>query len=800
MVDNMMNTKRVAALLTSVWLLVQPAVMAQYFGKTGSAGCGPVSTPGCGFPQSYCPVPVSPCFGSPYPIPSQWGWGWGASCIPGFTYGFYPPIIDSWSSTTIDFGAPFDSSDPNVTKTGRSATDRIDQLTPSLTNDRQIPDTRSTSEPGDMTGLIGDVFKKSGNEPGSESGLHDEKPYKRGADLCKKGEFHQAIELLNDAIAKDPTCQRCFYVRSFAKMKCHLPEEAMADARQAIALNPQFAPAHYLLGCIFVDLGKLQDALSSLTRSLDLNPKSQPALIARANVYYRMGNFSLTVKDLDRLLDSGQKNADALRMMALSYFLLGQYQMAVDTYSRLIALGFATADVYMGRGGAYYELALYQKAIDDYTQALVLDPKSIASLYRRCLAYWQLSLIPEATSDAGRALDVAGWKSDNAAYLALCLYLGLMQQKRADAASKVLDDAIARLDASKWPYPILQFFKGQITEAKLLQLATNSSLLTQAKSYIGLWLAWTGKRPQATPYFDWVHKQGDSAIPEYALSEAQLFKDKKKDITNIGRPVHNKYALVIGVSKFADPTIDLRYADKDARDFYNYLVSDGHFSRDNVKLLVNQDATRENILSSLGDKWLPRVCQPDDLVLVYLSTHGSPAEMDSNRVNYLLAHNTDKDNLYATGIPLQDLSRMIKDRIHADRIVVVLDACHSGAADTKKTGGEKGLYRDKNISAEGLAKSAGQMVICSSQPDESSWESKKYPNGVFTHHLIDGLKLKGMTTRLDDAFEYTKKNVEEEVYRDRNARQIPVLKSTWTKSDIALAVSPQTMSRAARKQ
>lgn len=796
-----MNTKRATALLTSMWLLVQPAAMAQYFGRTGSAGCGPVSTPGCGFPQSYCPVPVSPCFGSPYPIPSQWGWGWGGSGIPGFTYGFYPPVINTFSSTTVDFGAPFDPGDPNVTKTGRSTTDRIDALTPSLTNDKQIPDTRSTSEPGDMTGLIGDVFKKNGGSSGDASTSPEEKPYKRAADLCKKGEYQEAIKLLNDAIAGDPQCQRCFYVRSFARLKCHQVEEAMADAKQAVALNPSFAPAHYLLGCVYVDSGKLQEALSSLTQSLNLNPQSQPALIARANVYYRLGNFSRTVKDLDQLLglnqeNANKKNADAMRMMALSYFLLGQYQMAADTYSRLIALGVATADVYMGRAGAYYELALYQKAIDDYTQALVLDPKSVASLYRRCLAYWQLSMISDATGDAGRALDVAGWKSDNAAYLALCLYLGLMQQKRIDAANKVLDDAIAKLDASKWPYPILQFYKGQITEARLLQLASNPSLVTQAKTYIGLWLTWTDKRGQAAPYFAWVHKQGDSAVPEYALSEKQLFKDQKKDTTNVARPVHNKYALVIGVSKFADPSIDLRYADKDARDFYNYLITDGHFSKDNVKLLVNQDATRENILSSLGDKWLPRVCQPDDLVLVYLSTHGSPAEMDSSRVNYLLAHNTDKDNLYATGIPLQDLSRMIKDRIHADRIVVVLDACHSGAADTKKTAGEKGLYRDKNISAEGLAKSAGQMVICSSQPEESSWESKKYPNGVFTHHLIDGLKLKGASTRLDDAFEYTKKNVEEEVLKDRNAKQIPVLKSTWVKSDIALAV----VSGGSRKQ
>lgn len=169
----------------------------------------------------------------------------------------------------------------------------------------------------------------------------------------------------------------------------------------------------------------------------------------------------------------------------------------------------------------------------------------------------------------------------------------------------------------------------------------------------------------------------------------------------IDRPVKDKWALVIGISEFADRKINLRFPAKDAKDFYDFLISDGGFSQDHVKLLSNEKATRSNILSTIGDRWLPRVAHPDDLVVIYISSHGSPADLDVGGVNYVVAYDTDTESLYATGIPLQDLMRIIKARVHCDRVVMILDACHSGAASVES----KGLIR-----AHGRHRAAGDCV------------------------------------------------------------------------------------------
>ncbi len=257
--------------------------------------------------------------------------------------------------------------------------------------------------------------------------------------------------------------------------------------------------------------------------------------------------------------------------------------------------------------------------------------------------------------------------------------------------------------------------------------------------------------------------------------------------TMTDRPIKDKWAVVVGISEFADGSINLQYPAKDAADFAQFLVKEGHFAADHVHVLTNANATRENLLSEIGDTWLPRVVQPDDLAVIYISSHGSPSSMDVNGVNYLLAYNTEKDRLYATGISIQDLSTIIKDRVHSDRVVVILDACHSGAAKTD----EKGIARVTNFDAEHIAQGTGQMVICSSAPNQVSWESKNYSNGVFTHHLIDSLRKKPL---LADAFNSLKDQVQTEVLQDRGELQTPMLKSKWTGSAVsitALAASPR---------
>lgn len=269
-----------------------------------------------------------------------------------------------------------------------------------------------------------------------------------------------------------------------------------------------------------------------------------------------------------------------------------------------------------------------------------------------------------------------------------------------------------------------------------------------------------------------------AAVPAFAADSATAG-------TGVNRPIRDKWAVVIGISKFSNPNIPkLQYPSKDAQDFCDFLVKSGNFSKDHVLLLKDEGATRVRILDAFGDGWLPRRVMGDDLVVVFISSHGSSA--DGAGENFIIAYDTDPNHPYSTGIRLQDLATEVTKRTGCDRLVLLLDACHSGAAAQ----GQKGLVRpDTNFKLENIT-GAGQLVISSSAPDEVSWESKRYPNGVFTKNLIQSLQVKGKSTNISDAYKALRNGVEQEVRFDRVASQTPQMLSKWKGEDLSLCAPP----------
>lgn len=252
------------------------------------------------------------------------------------------------------------------------------------------------------------------------------------------------------------------------------------------------------------------------------------------------------------------------------------------------------------------------------------------------------------------------------------------------------------------------------------------------------------------------------------------------------KPIRDKWAVVIGIDKFKDKRIpSLQYSSKDARDFADFLVKEGNFAPDHVLLLTNEEATENAIQRAVGDDWLPRRVLEDDVVLVFASTHGSPKEMDVAGENFLVTYDTDVDNLFSSAIELQDLATTIRRRTMCDRVIVLLDACNSGAAEA----GGKGLVRSKNFDVGSIA-GEGTIVISSSKANERSWESKRYQNGVFTHNLMAALKCKGPQTKLSEAYDALRDLVEQEVQFDRRVPQSPEMKMRWNGTELAMLAPP----------
>lgn len=263
--------------------------------------------------------------------------------------------------------------------------------------------------------------------------------------------------------------------------------------------------------------------------------------------------------------------------------------------------------------------------------------------------------------------------------------------------------------------------------------------------------------------------------------------------------VRQKWALVVGIDSFTDKRVpSLHYSVKDSSDFVDFLEDPkgGQFDPSHIIHLANDKATLEGIREGLGR--LRVDAQPDDLVVVYLSSHGSPRDVDPNGVSYVVVHDTNLDDaatLYATSLQMIDLVQQINREVKARRVVLILDTCFSGDALTSLDAGSGGTAARGFSAPVPLNKAAedaqalgppafsaafqnltigyGRAVITASRANQESWESAKLRNGYFTHYLLDALRTSHGAERLDQLFPQVRSLVSTHVKAEVGASQDP---------------------------
>lgn len=264
--------------------------------------------------------------------------------------------------------------------------------------------------------------------------------------------------------------------------------------------------------------------------------------------------------------------------------------------------------------------------------------------------------------------------------------------------------------------------------------------------------------------------------------------------------VRAKHALLIGIGTFLDPEIPkLLYAAKDARDLAEVLVDPryGRFEPDNVTLLTDEKATRANILNALQN--LFSKAEEEDLVFLYVSSHGSPwqSARGLGGVGYIVTYDTSFRNIWLDAIEYESFSRQVS-LLKSRRKAVFLDTCYSGQAFRK---GEKALSIEVGIdaaTARFFLSGEGTYVVTSSKADERSFESETLQNSYFTHYLMAALRRNGEPPTLKEVFAYLAREVPAAVSRDKGMPQHPQI-LPGDGGDLRIGVMPRQESPATEK-
>ena len=207
------------------------------------------------------------------------------------------------------------------------------------------------------------------------------------------------------------------------------------------------------------------------------------------------------------------------------------------------------------------------------------------------------------------------------------------------------------------------------------------------------------------------------------------------------------HAVVVGIAKYRNLQRLPDAVTNDARDVVEILTSDAYcgYRAKNVHMLLDEDATLAGIRTAL--EAVSEISEPSDSVVIFFSGHGARLGDSASSSSALLPVEFNISTQDLTSLSEEELSCSLRG-ISAERLLVLIDACHSGGA-----AGFKGRelresmhvgYSEKSLAR--LSEGTGRVLLASCRETELSFVLPGARNSVFTSKLLEALRGEGRTS------------------------------------------------------
>jgi hypothetical protein len=239
------------------------------------------------------------------------------------------------------------------------------------------------------------------------------------------------------------------------------------------------------------------------------------------------------------------------------------------------------------------------------------------------------------------------------------------------------------------------------------------------------------------------------------------------------------HVLAVGINQYQEKGLTLRYARPDAEavaQFFGGAKASGLFREVRVLPLYDATATGTAIKAALNK--MASEAKPEDVVFLYLAGHGTTVGLpgDANaQIFYFLPHDvksgTQVDAIRAGGVSFHDVAEILA-KLKAQRVVLVYDACKSGAAVTGGAGNERQALAV-------LARAQGIHILTASTDQQLAQEDQTLGHGVLTYALLAGLAGKAKYEGSNDVMVreltgYVERSVRELIEERRLRQQVPM--------------------------
>jgi len=179
--------------------------------------------------------------------------------------------------------------------------------------------------------------------------------------------------------------------------------EAVAELRQAIEIDPTFAPARFFLAHIYLDLGRPNRAKEELEDALEKTPGNPQFMASLGEAERQLKNPRKAIELLRQAIQADASLVEAHYYLGLALFDAGQTTEAVKELEQVVQSGAGRPEAYLALGTAYIEATRLDDAVAALTQGTKLDPARANLRIQLARAYRLKGQLDKAEVEIARA-------------------------------------------------------------------------------------------------------------------------------------------------------------------------------------------------------------------------------------------------------------------------------------------------------------------------------------------------------------------------------------------------------------
>ena len=239
-------------------------------------------------------------------------------------------------------------------------------------------------------------------------------------------DYRGAEQDCSSSISRNPFVVNSYQVRGLSLVYQNCFEEAIADFRHGLKLDPENRSLRHNLILCLAKMERTDEALAAADTLLEQSSKYTPAMAMRSDILWDKGDTIGAIEWVNKAIEIDRYDTDLLHHRGVLLARIERYADAEPDLDKAIYLDPGNVGAYITRAMIRYCQDNLNGALADYDMAILIDPTNVTAYYNRGNLRAQIGDDNRAIEDFDKVIDA---EPDN---MMAVFYRGLLRDNTGD--------------------------------------------------------------------------------------------------------------------------------------------------------------------------------------------------------------------------------------------------------------------------------------------------------------------------------------------------------------------------------